>query len=135
VVRVDAGDGSKPVGTTLSYLSPIGSANTQTLLARAVLPNPDQSWRPGLFVTAEVEVGAEDVPVAVAVEAIQRLRDWNVVFLVHENVFEAQPVELGRRDASRVEIISGLAAGQRYVASSSFTLKAEAGKSGASHDH
>ena len=32
-----------PVETTLSYLSPIGSANTQTLLARVVLPNPDRS--------------------------------------------------------------------------------------------
>ncbi len=50
-------------------------------------------------------------------------------------MFEAQPVELGRRDGERVEIVSGLAAGQRYVATGSFVLKAEAGKSGASHDH
>ncbi len=134
-VRVDAGDGSPPVETTLAYLSSIGAANTQTLLARAVMPNPDRSWRPGLFVTAEVEVGVSPVPVAVAVEAIQRLRDWDVVFLAADDVFEAQPVELGRRDATHVEIVSGLAAGQPYVAAGSFVLKAEAGKSGASHDH
>jgi cobalt-zinc-cadmium efflux system membrane fusion protein len=134
-VRVDAGDGSPPVETTLAYLSSIGSANTQTLLARAVMPNPDRSWRPGLFVTAEVEVGVSPVPVAVAVDAIQRLRDWDVVFLAADGVFEAQPVELGRRDATHVEIVSGLAAGQLYVAAGSFVLKAEAGKSGASHDH
>jgi len=134
-IRIDAGDGSPPGETTLAYLSPIGSPNTQTLLARAVLTNPDRSWRPGLFVTAEVEVGAKPVPVAVAVEAIQRLRDWDVVFVAAENVFEAQPVELGRRDGTHVEIVSGLAAGQRYVATGSFVLKAEAGKSGASHDH
>jgi hypothetical protein len=30
------------------------------LLARAVLPNPDGTWRPGLFVSAEVEVREED---------------------------------------------------------------------------
>jgi len=134
-VRVDAGDGSPPVETTLAYLSPIGAANTQTLLARAVLPNPDRSWRPGLFVTAEVEVGVSPVPVAVAVEAIQRLRDGDVVFLAADDVFEAQPVELGRRDPTHVEVVSGLAAGQRYVAAGSFVLKSEAGKSGASHDH
>jgi len=133
--RIDGGDGAPPVETTLSYLSPIGSANTQTSLARAVLPNPDRSWRPGLFVTAEVEVGASPVPVAVAVDAIQRLRDWDVVFLEADGVFEAQPVELGRRDATHVEIVSGLAPGQRYVAAGSFVLKAEAGKSGATHDH
>jgi cobalt-zinc-cadmium efflux system membrane fusion protein len=134
-VRIDAGDGSAPVESALSYLSPIGSVNTQTLLARAVLPNPDRSWRPGLFVTAEVEVGAFPVPVAVSVDALQRLRAWDVVFIAANDVFEAQPVELGRRDRAHVEIVSGLAAGQRYVAAGSFVLKADAGKSGASHDH
>jgi cobalt-zinc-cadmium efflux system membrane fusion protein len=134
-VRIDAGDGTPPVESQLAYLSPIGSWNTQTLLARAVLPNFDRSWRPGLFVTAEVEVGATPVPVAVAVEALQRLRDWDVVFLVDGEVFEAQPVELGRRDATHVEIVAGLTAGQCYAAAGSFILKAEAGKSGASHDH
>jgi len=134
-VRIDAGDGSAAVDSTLAYLSSIGSVNTQTLLARAVLLNPDRSWRPGLFVTAEVEVGSSPVPVAVTVDALQRLRDWDVVFLAAGDVFEAQPVELGRRDTTHVEILSGLAAGQRYVAASSFVLKAEAGKSGATHDH
>jgi cobalt-zinc-cadmium efflux system membrane fusion protein len=134
-VRIDAGDGSPRVASSLAYLSPIGSLNTQTLLARAVLPNPDRSWRPGLFVTAEVEVGASPVPVAVEVDALQRLRDREVVFLAANGVFEAQPVEVGRRDATHAEIISGLPAGQRYVAAGSFVLKAEAGKSGATHDH
>ena len=134
-VRVDAGDGSPPVETTLSYLSPIGAVNTQTLLARAVLANPDRTWRPGLFVTAEVAVAATEAPVAVTVDALQRLRDWDVVFLAVGDVFEAQPVELGRRDATHVEIVSGLSAGQEYVAAGSFILKAEAGKSGATHDH
>jgi cobalt-zinc-cadmium efflux system membrane fusion protein len=134
-VRVDAGDGSPPAGSELSYLSPIGSVNTQTLLARAVLPNPDGSWRPGLFVTAEVEVGAAEVPAAVAAEAIQRLGDFDVVFVSFGDVFEAWPVELGRRDAARVEVVAGLEAGQRYAAAGSFVIKAEIGKSGAGHDH
>jgi cobalt-zinc-cadmium efflux system membrane fusion protein len=134
-VRIDAGDGSPPVETTLAYLSPIGSLNTQTLLARAVLPNPDRTWRPGLFVTAEVEVGAAPVPVAVSVEALQRVREWDVVFLAAGEVFEAQPIELGRSDEALIEVTSGLAPGQRYVAEGSFILKAEAGKTGATHDH
>jgi cobalt-zinc-cadmium efflux system membrane fusion protein len=134
-VRVDAGDGGPPVETTLRYLSPIGSMNTQTLLARAVLPNPDRSWRPGLFVTAEVGIAAAEVPVAVERGALQRIRDRDVVFVNAGDVFEAQPVELGRRDGELVEIVSGLAAGQSYVAEGSFVVKADAGKSGAAHDH
>jgi cobalt-zinc-cadmium efflux system membrane fusion protein len=134
-VRIDAGDGAEPASSTLAYLSPIGSPNTQTLLARAVLRNADGTWRPGLFVTAEVEVAESSVPVAVASHSIQRLRDWDVVFLAAGGTFEAQPLELGRRDAAYVEVTEGLAAGQRYVTDGSFTLKAEAGKSGATHDH
>jgi len=134
-VWVDAGDGSPPVETKLAYLSPIGAASSQTLLARAVLANPDRSWRPGLFVTAQVEVGANEAPVAVTTGALQRVRDWDVVFLADGDVYEAQPVELGRSDGERVAITSGLEAGQSYVSAGSFLLKAEAGKSGASHDH
>jgi cobalt-zinc-cadmium efflux system membrane fusion protein len=134
-LRIDAGDGSPPAPSTLAYLSPIGSPNTQTLLARAVLPNPDRSWRPGLFVTAEVEAGAHDVPVAVVVDSVQRLREHDVVFVVDADGFDARPVALGRRDATHVEVVSGLAAGERYASGGSFVLKAEAGKSGAGHDH
>jgi cobalt-zinc-cadmium efflux system membrane fusion protein len=134
-VRIDAGDGTPPVQSEIAYLSPIGSPSTQTLLARAVLPNPDRTWRPGLFVTAEVETAGEEAATTVAASAIQRLRDWDVVFLAEEPWFEAQPVTLGRRDAERVEVLAGLAPGQRYVAAGSFVVKAEVGKSGASHDH
>jgi membrane fusion protein, heavy metal efflux system len=134
-VLIDSDDGSPPVEATLAYLSPVGSVNTQTLLARAVLPNADGSWRPGLFVSAQVEVGEVEAKVAVRPTALQRVRDWDVVFIADKNVFEAQPIELGRRDGERVEVVSGLAPGMPYAAAGSFVLKAEAGKSGASHDH
>jgi len=134
-VFVDAGDGSPPVESTLSYLSPVGSENTQTLLARAVVPNPDGSWLPGLFVTAQVEVDTADVAVAVRSSALQRLRDGDVVFRNAGDMFEAQPVELGRRDGEWVEVVSGVTAGDRYAATGSFVLKADVGKAGASHDH
>ena len=134
-VLVDAGDGSAPAEAVIAYLSPVGSVNTQTLLARAVLPNADGSWRPGLFVSAHALVGEVAAPVTVRQGAIQRVRDWDVVFVADKNVFEAQPIELGRSDGERVEVVAGLAPGATYAAAGSFVLKAEAGKSGASHDH
>ncbi len=134
-VRIDPGDGMPPGETTISYLSPIGAPDTQTLLARAVLPNPDGRWRPGLYVTAEVEVETAEVPIAVHTSALQRLHDEDVVFVADGDLFEAQPVELGRRDAERVELRAGLTPGQHYVAEGSFLVKAEIGKAGASHDH
>lgn len=134
-VWIDAEDGVAPTQSTLSYLAPIGSVVTQTMLARAVIANADGRWRPGQFVSAKVLVAEVPAAVVVRQEAIQRLRDWDVVFIADNGVFEAQPIELGARDDQLVEVVSGLASGTPYAASGSFILKAEAGKSGASHDH
>lgn len=134
-VRIDAGPDAPEAVTVISYVSPIGSPGTQTLLARAVLPNPDRAWRPGLFVTGAVETARRQAPVTVAPEAIQRWRDGDAIFLAESGVFEAQPVLLGARDGARVEVLEGLEPGQRYVAAGSFVVKAEAGKAVAAHDH
>ena len=44
-------------------------------------------------------------------------------------------LELGRRDAERVEVNPGLPRAAKYVAGNSFIIKADILKSGASHDH
>jgi len=134
-VEIDGGEGSAAARGPISYLSPFGAENTQTMLARVVLPNPTGQWRPGLFVSGRVVLDETTVPVAVDVGALQTLRDWTVVFVRDGDVYEAQPVELGRRDAQVAEVVSGLRAGQDYVAAGSFIIKADIGKSGASHDH
>jgi len=133
-VLLDAGEGAPTVEGRISYISPFGAPNTQTMLARVVLPNPVGAWRPGLFVTGEVTVNQAQAPLAVRADALQSLRDWTVVFVEDGNIFEARPIEVGRRDDQWVEVLSGLSPGQRYVAKGSFVLKADVGKSGASHD-
>jgi cobalt-zinc-cadmium efflux system membrane fusion protein len=134
-VRLDAGAGTPPAESVISYLSPVGSMSSQTLLARAVVPNAGGLWRPGLFVSGEVLAEAVEVPVAVRSSALHTLGAFDVVFVRSGTVFEAQPLLLGRRDAEWVEVRSGLAAGAEYADTNSFILKADVGKSGASHDH
>lgn len=120
---------------SISYVSALVGAQTRSATARIVLANPDRIWRPGLPVTVEVIAQENDVPVAVAVEAIQTVRDWQVVFGRFDNQLEARPLELGKSDGHFVEVISGLKAGDRYALKNSFLIKAELGKAGASHDH
>lgn len=119
----------------LTYLSPIGSENTQTMMARAEMPNPNMTWQPGLFVTAEVVVEETDVPVTVKAAGLQTFRDWDVVFMNDGNLFEIAILELGRRDGELVEVLSGLKAGTQYATENSFVVKADVMKSGATHDH
>jgi len=119
----------------ISYVGALVGEQTRTAKARVVLPNPQGIWRPGLPVNIQVVSGEVDVPVAVSAEAIQTVRDWTVVFGRYGDQFEARPVELGRSDGKLTEVISGLNAGERYAAKNSFLIKADIGKSGASHDH
>ena len=100
-----------------------------------VLENEDGRWRPGMFVTAELAIEELQVPVAVSADAIQTLEDHTVVFGRYGQYFEARPLRLGRSDGQMVEVLNGLTAGERYAAKNSFAIKAELGKSDASHDH
>lgn len=134
-ILLDSGDGGPEGEAAIVYLSPFGAENTQTMLARAELANPDKEWLPGLFVKAEVVVKKETVPVVVKDSALQKFRDWDVVFMQDGTVYEIAIVELGRRDGEWVEILSGLKAGTKYVSKNSFVVKADVLKSGASHDH
>lgn len=133
-VRVTGDDGKPDSTSTISYISPLGIEDSQTTLARAVLPNQDRLWLPGMYVNGEVIIKEKNAPVAVALSAIQRLGEQEVVFVQQGNFFEATPVSLGQQDNEWVEILSGLDAGQRYVIKNSFFIKAELGKEGASHD-
>jgi cobalt-zinc-cadmium efflux system membrane fusion protein len=119
----------------VAYVGSLIGEQTRSAKARVTLPNPEHSWRPGLFVTVELVQDEIEVPVAVSVDAIQTYRERKVVFGRFGELFEARPVELGRSDGKSVEVVSGLTSGTSYAATNSFVLKADLGKAGASHDH
>lgn len=132
---IHAGEGIGNIEGEISYLSPFGAENTQSLLARAVVANPRGLLRPGLFVTARVIIDEPEVDVAVKPEAVQTLEEKEVVFVQEGDAFEGRPVKIGRRTNEWVEITSGILPGESYVASNSFMLKAEIGKGAAEHSH
>jgi membrane fusion protein, heavy metal efflux system len=119
----------------VAYVGALIGEQTRTARARVVLSNPQGSWRPGLFVNVEVIAAETEVPVSVVSDAIQNMDDKTVVFVRVTDGFIAQPVQTGRSDGSRTEIVSGLKAGTRYAAAGSFVLKAELGKGSAEHAH
>ena len=134
-VTVFAGEGMDNASGKISYISPFGAHDTQTMLARVELPNLTGVWRPGLFVTGEIVVEEVEVPLAVKAGALQTFRDWDVVFMQNGSIFEIAILELGRRDSEWAEVLSGLNPGQKYATENSFIIKADILKSGASHDH
>jgi cobalt-zinc-cadmium efflux system membrane fusion protein len=134
-VTVRAGALNAAAEGRVAYVGSLVGEQTRSAIARVTLPNPDRSWRPGLFVTVDLVQDEREVPVAVAADAVQSFGDGKVVFGRYGEFFEARPVELGRSDGQWVEVVKGLNPGTQYAATGSFILKADLGKAGASHDH
>jgi cobalt-zinc-cadmium efflux system membrane fusion protein len=99
---------------------------------RIELPNTDRALRPGMTASAQVPLANTLGRVlSVPAPALQRLADAWVVFIPRgddEWHFEVRTVGRGRDLGAAVEILSGLAVGDRVVVDGSFVLKAEAEK-------
>lgn len=134
-VLVDPEDGEAPVEAKIAYVSPVGSSDTQSALARAVLPNSDARLRPGLFVSGRLLLSEKPVGIAIKTAALQTVENRTVVFVRSGEKFDVREVEVGARDAEQVEILFGLLEGDVYAAKNSFVIKAEIGKASAAHEH
>jgi membrane fusion protein, heavy metal efflux system len=133
-VSIDPADGGTPIEAKIDYLSPVGSSETQSALARAIVANPDQRLRPGLFVTARLTLSERKVSVAVKSSALQTIENRTVVFVRSGDKFEVRDVEIGERDPQFVEITFGVLEGDVYAARNSFVLKSEMAKGTADND-
>lgn len=113
------------------HLGTVVDENSRTAEAHAVLPNPNYIWKPGMFVTLQLQSNPYHVPLAVQESAIQTIEGESNVFVQDGEALQAVPVKLGRRGQGWVEVREGLVPGQGYAAQNSFFLKAELEKSNA----
>lgn len=143
LARIDEGqpvelfdlDGAAVAAGRIGRIAPLAVHGSQSVRARVVLDNASGSLRPGQFVTGKVTVAETQVPLAVERAAIQRFRDFDVVFERIGDQYEVRMLELGRADATHIEVLGGLKPNAQYVAQNSYLIKADIEKSGASHDH
>jgi cobalt-zinc-cadmium efflux system membrane fusion protein len=136
-VRIEIGHGIPSVEGEIAWVGPQVDEATRTANARIVLPNPDGTLRPGLFVNAKVAVGSTPAEIVAPKRALQTFEGNTVIFVQTEDGFKPQPVKIGRQNGARVEILSGLNPGQIYAVDGSFTLKAQLSKGafGDAHNH
>lgn len=113
------------------FIVPVLDQNTRAARVVAELANPDEMWRPGSFVAAEILVSDKPARVMVPAGAIQTLEGKPNVFVRVADGFEARPVTLGRSDDDSAEVTAGLEPGEAVAVANSFTLKAELGKAAA----
>ncbi|MDF3161210.1 efflux RND transporter periplasmic adaptor subunit [Pseudomonas proteolytica] len=134
-VKVSSAEMGTDVMGTVAYVGNLLGEQTRTATVRVSVANPDDSWRPGLFVAVQVATDSYSAPVTVPVEAIQTVEDKPSLFVRTAEGFVTRHVELGVSENGFVEVRQGLEAGAEVATVGSFVLKSELGKASAEHAH
>jgi len=135
-VEVRTLSGEARVSAPVEAIVPVADVASQTLMAHVHLPaGASSTFRPGMGVEGSFQVATKPTALAVRTRALQRFRDFTVVFAKVGNSYEVRMLELGRKTPEWTEVLGGLEPGTEYVTDGAFLIRADIEKSGASHDH
>jgi len=107
---------------TVTRISPVVNAATRAFSFEAVVPNPDAALKPGTFVRVHVESGKVDDVLTLPYAALQYRYGVNRVFVVTGDRLASRELQVGERLGDRVEITSGVKAGERVAITDVDTL-------------
>lgn len=103
----------------LRVISPDVDVRTRTLKLRGQLDNADRRLQPGMFATVHLILSEDQPVITLPRTAISFFAYGESVFTIQEAdgklSVKRQPITVGRTRDDRVEILSGLSAGQRVV--------------------
>ncbi|HEY6066210.1 MAG TPA: efflux RND transporter periplasmic adaptor subunit [Thermoanaerobaculia bacterium] len=131
-VHVTAEGIDTPATGKITAINSIVDESTRNIQVQATLSNSDGKLRPGMFVQAEVVLGAPVPVVALPTSAIAYAPYGNSVFIVGEmkgkdgkaySGVRQQFVKLGGSRGDQVAVISGVKPGEEVVTSGVFKLR------------
>ncbi len=109
----------------ITYVYPTLDPETRTGRIRVELPNADMALKPGMYATIRFR-GPIHQTLTVPRSAVLATGERNFVFVADpDGMFTPRNVTLGAATDDRIEILGGLTAGERVVASGTFLLDAE----------
>jgi Cu(I)/Ag(I) efflux system membrane fusion protein len=115
-----------PFTGKVTVIYPHLKMETRTARIRIELPNPDDVLLPDMYADVEIVTGTEAPVVTVSSSAVIDSGERQIVLLDRDDGrFEPRAVKVGRRGGDRVEIMEGLAEGDKVVVSANFLIDAE----------
>jgi Cu(I)/Ag(I) efflux system membrane fusion protein len=109
----------------IEYVYPRLEPETRTLPVRVAFANAQGALKPGLFGTVEIGLPAK-TGVTVPSEAVIDTGDRRYVFVeTAPGHFDPRVVTAGERSGERIEILDGVAAGERVASSGNFFIDSE----------
>lgn len=111
---------------TVEYIYPDVDPKTRTVRARLRFPNPGERLKFNMFTDVVIHAAPRAKVLNIPREAlIPTGTEQRVIMALGAGRFAARPVEVGIESGDRVEIRSGLQAGEQVVTSAQFLLDSE----------
>ena len=114
-LRVDAYPDRHFAGK-VSRISPAVSTATRAFPFEALVPNADAVLKPGTFARVHIESGKVDTILTLPYDVLQYRYGVNRVFVVDGDKLAVRELKVGDRLADRIEVLSGVKAGDRVAA-------------------
>lgn len=103
---------------------------TRTLQVRIAIPNSGLKLRPAMYANAQIDEGVSTKALFVPEVAVQDINGGAVVFVrLHNETFEARPVQIAHRLNGEAQIAAGLKPGEHVATKGSFVVKSDMLKS------
>jgi len=125
VARVTPPEQGRAFSARVSNTLPLVDPATRTLKLRLEADNPGFALRPDMFVNVELPVRVAPGLTVPLDALIDSGREQRVFVERSKGMFEPRQVETGRRLSDRVEIVRGLAEGERVVSAGTFLVDSE----------
>jgi HlyD family secretion protein len=106
----------------LSRISPGVNTATRAFPFEALVPNPDTVLKPGTFARVHIESGQVDTVLTLPYAALQYRYGVNRVFVVTGGKLALRELAVGQRLGERIEIMSGVKAGESVAVTDVDTL-------------
>jgi len=101
----------------VKFVSPALKSNQRALTVEAVAPNPDGRLKPGLFATALLQHSAPAPAILVPAAAVETVAGTSRVYVIAAgDKIEERIVTLGEKVGDKIELASGVKAGERVAA-------------------
>jgi len=111
----------------VEYIYPALDPRTRTLKVRLRFPNPDETLKPNMYANVKIYGGPLEDAIVIPLEALIRTgREERVVVDLGKGRFASRSVTAGIESGDWVQIVKGIAPGDRVVTSGQFLIDSEA---------
>ena len=106
----------------ISAISPAIDSETRTFKSTLILDNPQLTFRPGMFVKADLVINKKENTIVIPKSVVLSKQKGSTVFVVERGEAVERVIQIGLDNPEQVEVLSGLSPNEKLVVKGFETL-------------